>query len=602
MPKHDAKPSSRLDHIFSYVIPPRFLLSEYAFHAKVLLTFAVTVGGLAITILIGLTFHEGTVPIRRLMTVFLASLLLAAVLLVRWVPRIEILAWYVISLSLAIVWYVDFNNVSVVGPNTVLWIVPFSLTALVLKGRQLLFMLTFIAGLFVTNVSLLFSDRLPSPIVNPMLWSKLEAVYLLCAGVVVVVCTSGVARLAREHMVQLQDELKQKQERIQEINELKIKAEASTESKSMFLATMSHELRTPLNSVIGNAQLLAKAELPDKLTLRVNDISVAGNLLLFLINDILDFSQLEHDELKLVNEPYNLSAQISDLCRMMESRLHQNVKLSIVLPDNQVVVNADQHRMAQILMNLLSNAIKFTLKGFIKISLKVDNTSDVVLFFEDTGIGMTNQAMAELFKPFSQVSGKSSINVGGTGLGLAIAKGITDKYNGSITVKSEIQKGTTFTLQIPNIVCAVSEIEQWKAQSETGHLRIEEVLQDKSILVVDDIEMNCILLEDMLLTLGVSHVFIMNSGEGAIEFIQQHPETHLVLMDVRMPLMSGIEATIKLRQTDYHGCVIAVTANATLADREACLQAGMDDFISKPISLEELRSVLERIFSAPANR
>ncbi len=590
--------SSFFDRLMALLIPRHFSSGRYAFHAKVLCLFALTVGGLAALILAGLTFSEGNVPGRRLGTVMLASMLLAVVFLIRFVRKIEVVAWYVIGVTVAIVWYVDFNNQAISGPNSPLWVVPFALSALVLKRRQLIVMTFIILALFFMNIVLLVNGYLPEPLVKPTEWPKVEIIYLIASGIVVMVCTRGMAKVAHEHLDELQNELDEKQHRIKQINDLKIKAEASIESKTMFLATMSHELRTPLNSVIGNAQLLARENLSSKLSTRVNDISSAGNLLLTLINNILDFSKLEQDKLIFVETAYDLSAQITDLCRMMKSRLQIGVELKLLLPPNAVVISADQSRLAQVLMNLLSNAFKFTDSGSVTVSLETKNAQDVLLSVADTGSGIQTQDLDKIFTQFSQVAGDSEKNIEGTGLGLGICKGIIEQMGGEIKVASEFGNGSCFLVTLPGRVTANTSL---PTQESTLPELEGFSLEHTSTLIVDDIEMNCIVLEDMLVDFGAKEFSAVRSGQEAIEFIETSPDTNVILMDVRMPKMNGLQATEKIREMGYQGVVIAVTANATLEDQMECFDAGMDAFIAKPVVMDVLKRKLAELLNPPDN-
>lgn len=206
------------DRLISLLIPTHFRDGRYGFHAKVLCLFSLTVGGLAACILIGLTLSAGNIPARRMGTVVLASMLLAVIALMRAVRKIEVVAWYVVSVTVAIVWYVDFNNQGITGPNSTLWVIPFSLSALVLKRHQLIIMTFIILALFFTNVLLLLNGHLPEPLVNPLMWPKVEVVYLIASGIVVVVCTRGMAQVAHEHLDELQSELDEKKQRIRQIS------------------------------------------------------------------------------------------------------------------------------------------------------------------------------------------------------------------------------------------------------------------------------------------------------------------------------------------------------------------------------------------------
>lgn len=585
-----------VERLFSILIPSHYLKGKHAFRAKVLCVFSMTLGGLALIILSGLIASEGEVPLRRLGTIILSSLFLFVPFVMRLSERIAVPATYTIFVSLMVVWYVDYNNASVMGASTPLWVILYCLAALTFKGRGLFLALFVISSIYLLDLYLLFNGLLPESITKPHVWPKLEAAQLLGAGVIIVVCTRGMARLAMEHMTELQQELVAKQDRIQEINALKTKAEVSAQSKTMFLATMSHELRTPLNSVIGNAQLLSRESLPDASQQKIEDITKAGNLLLMLINDILDFSKLEQNRLKLIAQPYNLSQQLLDICRMMDAKVKTGVTLQTCLPHQAIYINADENRLAQVFLNMLSNAIKFTNKGEISIGLKTVDEKNVHVWVNDTGIGIRQADLDRLFESFTQVTGDSDLNMQGTGLGLAISKGIIDQMGGSITVTSEYGEGTCFDLVFPD--CLVDGPSE---SAEVMPLHEAEIsLKGLSILVVDDIPMNCVVLEGMLGEFGCDQVTVVNSGQEAINVIQNHMAIECVLMDVRMPGMSGDKASEQLRALGYQGKIIAVTANASPEDQLACEKAGMDAFIPKPVEMGMLKTTLQKLL-LPAN-
>lgn len=577
---------SLYQRVMSHLIPEHFLSSRYAYHVNVLIVFSMTLGGLAFIILAGLLFAEGELPIRRVITISLASLLLLSILLIRIVSHVHLLAWYVILVSIALIWYVDFNNQSLAGPSSPLWIIPFALSGLLFTQLRLLLSSVLILSLAFLNGVLFFKGLLPQPLIPVGSWPTVQLIYIIAVGLVVIVCTNGITRLAHDQMDILQDQLEEKQKHLQQINELKVKAEASTNSKTLFLATVTHELRTPLNSVIGNAQLLENENLPAGAKARIEDISLAGRLLLTLINDILDFSKLEQRQLAFVETTYDLKHQIIHLCRMMESKLPKNVELKLTLPDESVFILADQSRVAQVLMNFLSNAFKFTSSGLIEMTLTPYKNGDIQLAVTDTGTGIREADIKKLFNQFSQVAEDSAKNTEGTGLGLAICKGIVEQMNGRIDVASVMNEGSQFSVYLPKRI----QLDH----TDNAALVIEETLnlKDVSILIVDDIDMNCIVLQGMIETFNANKIFTVNSGEDAVEFLHQYSDTQVVLMDVRMPSMSGVEATRIIREQGYKGVIIAVTANATQEDQAECLEAGMDDFLSKPVEMSGLKQAL----------
>lgn len=570
-------------------IPAHLFAGEDAFRAKLLWMYSVSLGGLGLILVLGLAFAEGELPIRRLGTVFLVSCLLIAPILMRFVRDLTWVSVVVVIVTMITVFYVDFNNLSIAGPSALLWVLPITLAATLFSGWRLFLFCVLVFSLFVFNIYSLFLGRLPEPIMHAESWPYMQVAFGVFVGVIVLVCTRGMSQLAALHLQKLQVELKQKQEHIQQISQLQVQAESATRSKTMFLATMSHELRTPLNSVIGNAQLLARADLPEKYHAKVNDISIAGNLLLMLINDILDFSKLEQNELKLIEEPYDLTQQVSELARMMSAKLKAGVNLDLELPQERIYIQGDQNRLSQVLMNLLSNAMKFTDAGTITLTLQAINQHGVRIAISDTGIGISQNDLEKLFTEFSQVTNDSARNMEGTGLGLAISLGIVKRMGGEINVTSELKKGSCFTIDLPHK--RISGLHVATEIMPTAH-KEEGVLSGVSVLIVDDIAMNCTVMESMLLDFGAEHVMSVNSGLQALEYIAKQPNTQLVFMDMRMPEMDGIEATRRLRQQNFNGQIIAVTANASMEDREACLDAGMNGFISKPIVMMELEKTI----------
>lgn len=582
--------TSILDRFFEKVLPAPLLTGDDAFRAKVLWVFSTTLGVLGLCILIGLAVVEGGVPARRIGTFILVSSLLAVPLLMKYSRTVTPVSWYVLVLSILIVFYVDFNNLSVAGPTTPLWMVPYTLMALLLSGWRLfaVFCVTFL--LFIFNIVSLFQGWLPEPIVQSDSWLSVQSAYVLLAAIMLVICTRGMSNIADSHLIKLKKEVRNKRARIKLVNKLKGDAESAARSKSMFLATMSHELRTPLNSVIGNAQLLSRAGLPEHYRKQVSDIAKAGNLLLVLINDILDFSKLEESKLNLIEKPYELNQQLIELTRMMKIRLKDSVSMTLNLPDEPVYIYADESRLSQVLMNLLSNAIKFTEQGEVNVSLKVENDADIQIDITDTGIGIKKDDIDKLFTRFSQVANDSAKNMEGTGLGLAISLGIMKQMSGDIKVQSQPNKGSCFSITLPGkrIAGLVNDIDD-----DQDALPLVS-LEDCPVLVVDDIVMNCAVLESMLYDLGGNQIHSVNSGRQALEYIRHNLDVRVIFMDMRMPEMDGIEATQHIRALGYQGIIIAVTANASDDDRAQCIKAGMDDFISKPVALDELQRVLSK--------
>ena len=362
----------------------------------------------------------------------------------------------------------------------------------------------------------------------------------------------------------------------------------------MFLATMSHELRTPLNSILGNAELLSRERLEDKTKGRVNDIYTASQLLISIINDVLDISKLDTYGIVLNIETYDISAQIKSIHRMMETKVKPGVKFIIEGVDQPILIKADQNRLSQVILNLVSNAVKFTEAGSIELSLLKAPDNTIKIIVTDSGVGISDEEAKTLFQDFVQVRKHANRQVEGTGLGLAITQRIVDRMAGSISLDSIEGKGSTFTVKLPIEVITSNQTDQADISQDKQSL-IDHDLSSLSILIVDDVAMNCIILKALLEELGVKNVEEQHDGEEAVELIKMGNQFDVILMDIRMPKMDGLEASQLIRGMEYKKPIFAVTANVFEEDRQACLDAGMDGFLSKPIEIEKLKEILEGI-------
>ena len=314
-----------------------------------------------------------------------------------------------------------------------------------------------------------------------------------------------------------------------------------------------------------------------------------------LINDILDFSKLEANQLNLIEKDYALDQQLTDLTRMMQPRLKPGVTMTLSLPKRPIYIHGDENRLAQVIMNLLSNSIKFTSQGHIQVSLDMNHDNHIIIAVRDTGIGMKEEDVNRLFTRFTQVANDSAVNMEGTGLGLAISMGIVKQMSGDIQVQSTAGEGSCFSIILPGR--HVQDVVVNPADEQDTSER--HLIQTCAFFVVDDMPMNCMVLDAMLMDLGALNVVAVNSGEEALAFIEKNMQTSMVLMDMRMPGMSGIEAAIAIRNIGYQGKIIAVTANASEQDRAACLDAGMDEFIAKPVAIDALEKVLIKLINMP---
>lgn len=378
------------------------------------------------------------------------------------------------------------------------------------------------------------------------------------------------------------------------------KAEAATKAKSDFLAVMSHEIRTPLNGIIGMTQLLAMTHLSDEQREYLSTVASSGDSLLILINDILDFSKIEAGKLELEHRSFNLLHEIKSIFQLyqvvaQQQGLHFTLEITETLPKQ---VLGDSLRFRQILSNLISNALKFTITGEVSIHIRHDIfASDKVRLFidvRDTGIGIASEKVNKLFQSFSQVDSSTTRQFGGTGLGLVICERLVKAMHGVITVRSQPQKGSCFSFNI-ELDLDTEPTTELLAKIPTTPV----ISSTMKILVVDDSHINRRVALRLLEKLNI-HADAANSGFEALDKLQT--ETYdVILMDMQMPEMDGLETTQKIRQLHLtkRPFIIALTANAFDSDRERCLQAGMDEFLTKPFVFEDLQ---EKIALSTASR
>ena len=392
-------------------------------------------------------------------------------------------------------------------------------------------------------------------------------------------------------------------EHLETANELREKAEQSNKAKSEFLANMSHELRTPMNGMLGMCEFLLKGELDEEQQDNVETIYKSGNNLLSILNDILDISKIEAGELKIENVPFHLNTVIMEMQQLF-SPIAQDKGLEILLNRQGSIpstIIGDLGRVQQILRNLISNALKFTEQGSISIIVKVidrEERKSLYIAVKDTGIGIPKDKLDIIFEKFSQADTSTSRKYGGTGLGLTICYQLTKMMGGRIGVESSIGKGAMFWFEIPLNVADNEEVAV-NLYSE-DKLDPSELLlpKDIKILVVDDHPVNQKLVKKMLTNLELIHIDIATNGMQAIEMIEEN-KYDVVLMDCQMPELDGYQATRILRDKEKKqgvAClpVIALTANAMVGDREKCFDAGMNDYLSKPVKTDKLTRVLKK--------
>jgi signal transduction histidine kinase/ActR/RegA family two-component response regulator/HPt (histidine-containing phosphotransfer) domain-containing protein len=365
-----------------------------------------------------------------------------------------------------------------------------------------------------------------------------------------------------------------------------LRASRASAAKSTFLATMSHEIRTPLNGIIGMAETLSLGALTPDQQRQVGVIRTAGGLLLDVINDILDFSRLESGKVEPSLEPVDLSVIEETLRAVLAPAAGQKkLDLTIALPPGQVVT--DPGRLRQIALNLTGNAIKFTDRGSVSVTGTFRDPDRLRIEVRDTGVGIAAQNLPLLFRDFSQVDGSFTRRFGGTGLGLAICKRLVEGLGGAIGVDSTPGRGSLFWFELPVTAAPDAPAADAAAVPATGRGAFR-----GRVLVAEDNAINREVLTGLLRHLGLE-VETAEDGQAAVEAVASRPYD-IVLMDMQMPRMSGIEATGAIRQTGNPVPIAGVTANAFTSNRAACERAGMNDFLAKPVTLDLLAALLRR--------
>jgi len=377
-------------------------------------------------------------------------------------------------------------------------------------------------------------------------------------------------------------------------------AEAANEAKSHFLANMSHELRTPMNGIMGFSNLLSSTKLGETQKEFLEIIQISSSHLLDLINDILDFSKIEAGKLKLEKGPVNIAEIVKKTVNMIsELAVKKDISVTDDCSSIDFEVLGDGLRLKQIITNLLTNAIKFTSAGSVSVRVtereRIGNISILKLIFTDTGIGIDEKKIPEIFERFHQIDDSSTKRHAGAGLGLAIVKGLVDMMEGKVSVESSIGTGSRFTVEIPFEISEAVSSDQLAGRKITD---IENIRKLKILLAEDD-RISQLLIK----TIAGEHEWDITIAQNGLEALQyfKNEKFDIILMDGQMPEMDGFEATAEMRKAETAGSakrtpIIAMTAYAMAGDRQKCIDSGMDDYISKPIDSDELIEKILKFF------
>jgi len=382
-----------------------------------------------------------------------------------------------------------------------------------------------------------------------------------------------------------------------ELKEARDQAEESDRLKTSFLANMSHEIRTPMNGIVGFANLLRDPGLSeDKKDLFLKHIDHSSNQLLNIIDDIIDISKIESGQLKISNKPVRINGILEEIYSSYFHRIRGDApgqklvdfKLKRGNESNDFTIVTDDFRLSQIFNNLIGNAIKFTKEGHITFGYNLRNNRHVEFFVSDSGIGIPNNKRRIIFDRFGQVDQERSLQPSGTGLGLPISKSLVNLMGGEMWVESEVGKGTTFYFTIPLVV---------EEPEEEPRIMISNNIynwSNKHILVAEDEELNWLFVREMLRQTGATIHRALNGREVVTKARKLAPDA--ILMDIKMPELSGIDAARKIRKFNASVPIIAQTAFVMAEEKEESIKAGCNHFVTKPLDRTTIMELINSYF------
>ncbi|CAD0227923.1 Two-component hybrid sensor and regulator (modular protein) [Planktothrix agardhii] len=447
---------------------------------------------------------------------------------------------------------------------------------------------------------------------EPRKWQQLEIDY-----VQQIANQLSIAIQQTDLFKQINKELTEKQKAEAKLTESNQQLEISnqqlaqaTRLKNEFLANMSHELRTPLNAILGMSEALQEeifGGINDKQQQAIETIATSGTHLLSLINDILDIAKIESGKFEIECAPTSIKHLCeSSLLFIKQQSLQKRITIQTKIPPNLPEIIVDERRIRQVLINLLDNAIKFTpAGGKITFDVTIENSSSIGFAVTDTGIGITPENLTKLFQPFIQIDSALNRQYAGTGLGLTLVKRIVEMHGGEVKVESTIDLGSCFAFRLP---CQDLLLPTPQSPSETG-LNLDpsstnQALQELSvILLAEDHEANIITISRYLKAKGYQ-IILAKNGQEAIDQAKLY-KPDLILMDIQMPVMDGLEAIQRIREDSDRKLanipIIALTALAMTSDKQKCLEAGANDYLTKPVKLSQLTSTIQQILAQGKN-